>query len=201
MTRDKRNWRLLKKSLPYFDKIFFEIHSRLRYSKKNKLKNCISILPQYDKENDRKHVLSRSERNNLKRDIVFIGNWFPERGDFFLEFEKYNLNYKIYGAQWDKDKNLFSKLKHKIINRYIENPEYSKIISSAKIALCLLSKANDDDITTRTIEIPAIGSLLLSQKTKFQKKILIENKEAVYFKNAKVCASKCMELLNNQQQP
>ena len=37
------------------------------------------------------------------------------------------------------------------------------------------SKANDDDITTRTIEIPAIGSLLLSEKTKVQKKILIKN--------------------------
>jgi len=197
LTRDKKNWRLLKKSLPYFDKIFFEINSRLRYSKKNKLKNCISILPQYDKENDRKYFLSRSEKKRFRNDIVFIGNWFPERGDFFLEFEKYNLNYKIYGASWDKDKNLFSKLKHRIINKYIENPEYSKIISSAKIALCLLSKGNDDDITTRTIEIPAIGSLLLSQRTKFQKKILIENKEAVYFKNAKECATKCRKLLNN----
>ncbi len=197
LKRDKMNWRLLKKSLPYFDKIFFEIHSRLKYSKLNKLKNCISILPQYDKQKDRKYKLSNFEKKKFKRDIVFIGNWFPERGKFFLEFEKYNLDFKIYGVQWDKDKSVFNKLRHRIENRYVENPEYSKIISSAKIAICLLSKANDDDITTRTIEIPAIGSLLLSEETKVQKKILIENKEAVYFKNADECAQKCKNLLKN----
>ena len=138
-----------------------------------------------------------SERKSLKRDIVFVGNWFPERGKFFLEFDKYNLDFRIYGAQWEKDKKIFNKLKHRIVNRYVENPKYSKIIGSAKIAICLLSKENDDDITTRTVEIPAIGTLLLSERTKIQKKILIENKEAIYFNNVKECAQKCQNLLNN----
>lgn len=196
LKRDKKKWLLLKEGLKFFDFIFFEIFSRLKYAKINKLKNCYAVLPQYEKETDKKYLIKKKNKIH-NNDIVFVGNWFPERSKFFLDLHKLGVDFKIYGMGWHKDKYVFNILKSKIYNKYVENPEYSKIIQSSKIALCLLSKGNDDDITTRTIEIPAIGTLLLSEKTNTQTKILIENKEAVYFKNVKDCAIKCRKLLAN----
>lgn len=42
-----------------------------------------------------------------------------------------------------------------------------------------------------------MGSLLCCQRTNFLKKILIENKEAVYFSSSKECYMKCKNLLKN----
>ena len=53
--------------------------------------------------------------------------------------------------------------------------------------LCLFSEENKDTITARSKEIPAIGTLLCSLRTKAMKKILVENKEAIYFATPKVC--------------
>ena len=50
-----------------------------------------------------------------------------------------------------------------------------------QIALQIPSKGNLDDISGRSIEIPAIGTLLCAKRTKIHKKIFIENKEAVFF--------------------
>ena len=71
------------------------------------------------------------------------------------------------------------------------------MIQKAKIALCLFAEDNLDTITARSIEIPAIGTLMVSLRTPALKKILIENREAVYFSDAKECAIKCEYYLNN----
>ena len=42
-------------------------------------------------------------------------------------------------------------------------------------------KKNKDVYTRRTFEIPAMKGILLSERTQEQKKIYIENKEALYF--------------------
>ena len=74
---------------------------------------------------------------------------------------------------------------------------YSKIIQCSKIALSFPSQENLDDITNKSLEIPAIGTLLCAFKTNIHKKIFIENKEAVFFKNEKECYKKCKDLLLN----
>ena len=74
---------------------------------------------------------------------------------------------------------------------------YSKIIQNAKIALCLFAEENLDTITARSIEIPAIGTLLCSFRTKAMKEIFIEDKEAIFFNNPKECAKKCKYYLKN----
>ena len=77
------------------------------------------------------------------------------------------------------------------------NPNYSKLIQNAKIALCLFAEQNLDTITARSMEIPAIGTLLCSLRTKAMKKIFIENKEAIFFNNPNECFKKCSYYLNN----
>ena len=89
----------------------------------------------------------------------------------------------------------YETMKLRIKVGHVFNPDYSKLIQNAKVALCLFSKGNLDTITARSIEIPAIGSLLCAKRTKTHKKVFAENKEAIFFKDAKECVQKCKKLL------
>ena len=106
------------------------------------------------------------------------------------------LNLKIYGNGWEKDAN-YRFLQSKIVLGQVNHPLYSKLIQCAKIALCQLSKGNLDSITKRSVEIPAIGTLLCAPRTKAHKNVFIENKEAIFFGNVNECFRKCKSLLSN----
>ena len=120
----------------------------------------------------------------------------PERGVFFKKLIEMGLNLKIYGISWKKDKN-YKFLSSRVNLVRPSEKVYSKLIQSAKIALSIPSEGNLDDISGKSIEIPAIGTLLCAKRTKIHKKIFIENKEAVFFKDEKECYRKCNDFLLN----
>ena len=175
----------------------FQQKSRLKFAKKHGLKKYISVIPQYFKNTISKNRLNTNLKQKYKQDIVFVGTWFPERGRFFYKLKKLGLNFKIYGTLWDKDKLHYNYLKKNIVLENLSIDKYSKIIQSAKIALCLLSKENFDDITRRCIEIPALGTLLCSESTQSLKNLLKDKIEAVYFNNVNDCFKICTKLLKN----
>jgi spore maturation protein CgeB len=61
------------------------------------------------------------------------------------------------------------------------NDEYNKAISGAKVALCFFSKLNRDTYTRRCFEIPATGTVLLSEYSDDMATIYQAGKEADYF--------------------
>jgi len=194
LNRDKFRWKLFKKTLPYYDNIFFMQKNREKYLN-NVIKNYFTILPFFYKKIHKKNL---NKKNYQKKDICFIGTWFPERGEFFYNLKKLGLDFDIYGDRWSKDKKYYKFLKTNIMGP-LEYNQTAKFISSYKINLGLLSKGNDDDITNRCIEIPASGSLLCCENSITLKKIFKENKEAIFFNTPKECANKCKQILNNEK--
>jgi len=190
--RDKFRWKNFKEIIPFIDLIIFHIEGRKKYIKKFNIKKYLITVPPYYKE-----VHFNNVRKIKKKEVVFIGTWFPERGKFFYELKKKGLNFDIYGNKWNKDKKYYKYLKENI-KKALNYKETAKIISKYKINIGLLSKGNDDNITRRCIEIPATGSLLCCERTKFLKLILKENKEAIYFSSADECYKKCVYLLKNE---
>ena len=196
VSRDKKKWNLFLPAAKYYDLIAYQDKSRIRLAKKHGLKNSLLVLPPYDKRIHKRQKLSKSEKKNYKCDVIFVGTWFPDRGIFFKKLIELGLNIKIYGVRWYKDPN-YESLKSNIKLGNVFNPNYAKLIQNAKIAICLFSKKNLDTITARSIEIPAIGTLLCSFRTKTMKETFIENKEAVFFNNSIECFKKCKYYLNN----
>ena len=195
--RDKKKWFFFNRNSKKYDLVVFTQKARLKLAKERGLKRYISAIPPYYKNIISKNKLSIDKRQKYKNDIVFVGTWFPERGKFFSKLKKLGLNFKIYGPQWNKDKLHYNYLKENIVLEDFSVEKYSKIVQSAKIALCLLSKENVDDITTRCIEIPALGTLLCSESTQTIKNLLKDKLEAVYFRNANDCFKICTKLLKN----
>tara|TARA_Y100000590_G_C15684324_1_gene1001012 strand:+ start:49 stop:1056 length:1008 start_codon:yes stop_codon:yes gene_type:complete len=196
--RDNKRWKLFLDAAKYYDKIAFQDKARLKPSKKWGIKKPLLVLPPYDKKIHKRHEISSNEKKKFKNDLVFIGTWSPNKGLFLKKIIELGIDVKIYGNRWDKDPN-FEYIKHKVILGNVLNPNYSKIIQSSKIALCLFSEENLDTITARSIEIPAIGTLLFSLRTESMKEIFVENKEAIFFKTPKECVKKIKYYLKNNK--
>ncbi|MDA9839038.1 glycosyltransferase [Candidatus Pelagibacter sp.] len=195
--RDKQRWRLFLSAAKYYDCIIFQDPSRIIPSKKLGVKKSMIVLPPYDQKTHKKHNISIAEKKRYQNDIIFIGTWSPKKGEFIKKIIELGININVYGLRWDKDPN-YESLKSKIKLKHIHNPKYSKLIQSSKIALCLFAEENLDTITARSIEIPAIGTLLCSKRTKAMKNIFIEDKEAIFFSTPKECAKKINYYLKNQ---
>ena len=73
--------------------------------------------------------------------------------------------------------------------------EYTAAIQGAKICLGFLSKGNRDLHTRRSAEIPYSGGLFCAQRTEEHLEMFEEGKEAVFWDDAKECASICKTLI------
>jgi spore maturation protein CgeB len=196
VSRDGNRWTILKSLLKYFDLVIFMQKNRLPLAKKFGIKKSIFIPPTLKfKEFYKKKLINR--KGKYTSDIVLIATWFKERGMLVKDILESGLKIKVYGNGWEKDKNL-KKIQH-IVSLGINHTAYKKIIQNAKIAICLPSEENQDDITNRSLEIPTLGSLLLAKKTKTHSEFFIDNKEAVFFKNNKDCINKCRFLLQHEK--
>jgi len=194
--RDKKRWELSLAGLKYYDLIVFHNRSRIIPSRKYGVKKELLVLPSYQKKVHCPQKLPTNIKKKYVNDVIFIGTWEKERGLFFKKIIELGLNLKIFGTRWDKDQN-YEFLKPNIILGHVHDPHYSRLIYNSKIAICLPNVGNNDDITKRSIEIPAIGTLLCATETKAHKEIFIKDKEAVFFKNARECYIKCNDLLSN----
>ena len=92
-------------------------------------------------------------------------------------------NLKLYGPlkDWSK-KYICSELKS-IVNKPIWGYDYYKKLCEHKIALCFLSKLNNDVYTRRCFEIPAAGTMLFSEYSEELNNIFGDMKGAVFFKD------------------
>jgi spore maturation protein CgeB len=194
--RDKNKWILFLRAAKYYDLITYHDYSRIKLSRKIGLKNSLLVTPPYDKKIHRRQKLSNFDKKKFKNDVVFVATWSPQKGIFLKKLIDLGLKVKIYGTRWDKDPN-YKSLKSVTTLCHLSGKNYSKVIQSAKIALCLFAEGNLDTITTRSTEIPAIGTLLFSLRTTAMKNILIEKKEAIYFNNPNECFKKCIFYLKN----
>ena len=181
--RDKRKWQLTLEGINLYDLIIFQQRTRIKYAKKLKL-NYALIPPLYDK-NVHKPPSKNIRKKLFKRDIIMLGTWFVGRGEFAKKLINLGLKFEIHGPQWNKDidykylKN-YTKGKKKIIGH-----NYSKLISESKIVISQPNTHNDDDITNKSLEVPAIGSLLLTKDTKSHRKIFKPSKDAFFFQKCK----------------
>lgn len=127
-------------------------------------------------------------------DIAFVGTWMPGRGAFLAALIDLGLPISIYGARWHKAPEC-RRLAPAIRAGHLHGDDYGRAIGGAKVALVLLNEANDDLHTSRSVEIPAIGTAMCAPRTAHHQELYAENEEAVFFSSVEECAAQCKRLL------
>ena len=126
------------------------------------------------------HKIYKKELNcSSNINVSAIGAFEKERAEDLYFLAKNGIQVNVWGNGWNAFKQKHPNLL--IHNAFLFGKDYSLTIFKSKININFLRKVNDDVITSRSLEIPASGGFMLSERTNAQKKIFKEGVEADYF--------------------
>lgn len=153
-----------RKELPFYD----------NYTNRERVK---LVTQGYD-PNIHKSLVPYEEKSDS---VLFIGLAEPSRVDIIQYLIDRNIRVELAGFGWSR----FVKRNagHQYLNYLgtaVYGKDYSKLISSSKLALGLLSKRFPELHTTRTFEIPACGTALLTEHNEEMDE-LFNKDEVIYF--------------------
>lgn len=197
--RDKRRFAYFLKAVPIYDLIVVPRKVNLEEAKQAGAQRVMRTFLSADEIAHAKRILSPEEQVIYDGEVTFIGTWMPERGPFMAELVRRGVPLSIWGDQWKKAPQ-WPVLRScwRGPGRY-DDKSYSAMILSAKICLGLLSKGNRDLHTSRSLEVPAMGSMFCAERTPEHLDLYEDGVEAVFFDTAAECAEICKELLANDQ--
>ena len=194
VTRDGLKWRQFLRALPFYDLVVTPRASSVEPAKRAGARRVIAVNFAADEAVHRPIELTEEDRARYGAKVAFVGTWMPERGPFLLRLIERGVPLRIYGDRW-KNAPEYERLRPHIASGDLAGDEYVKAIAGAAIAIGLLSKGNQDLHTTRSLEIPAIGTLFCAERTSDHLAMYKEGEEAVFFDSADECADLCLALL------
>jgi spore maturation protein CgeB len=164
-----------------------------------------SFVPHcFDPEVHRRVVLPAEGLDHYACDVSFIGTWSPKKQQMLESLMRHNsgLRLRIWGAQW---KPALHTLSATVMGRPITGTEYAKAISASKINLGILSEgrsgsSDGDKITSRTFEIPAIGSFMLHEQSDEIGNYFVNGQECATFSDADDMAAKVAYYLSHDDE-
>lgn len=173
----------------------------------------IKNLPEYEKCGSRKteylghffvrDVHYKNSSDKKINDVIFAGHY---ENDFRVEsLEKLLKNgteLSLYGGGWNSF--LGSTKENLLLKNFnpvtpVIGEVYREKIAESKIALCFLSKLNCDDSTSRSYEIPAIGTFMLSEYSEMLSGIYREGEDAEFFRSSDELLDKVKFYLKNDE--
>lgn len=143
--------------------------------------------------------LSEEERSRFESDVVFVGHYENDgRADYIRALLDAGVRVRLFGSRaWNQS--FLSDITARVgAVREVFEDDYARAICGAKLALCFHSRLNRDEDTSRTYEIPACGTLLLSERTPLVETLYRTDEETVLFSSIEECVQKVKLLL---QQP
>jgi spore maturation protein CgeB len=186
--------RFFNQSLKHYDFVIttksFEEENYLEYIRKDQL----LIIPQgFNKE---LHY-PRNTFSEKSNEVVFIGLFEPSRGKIIESLLKNNISVAVAGKKWNAFNQKFGNHKNfRFIGDGLFGEEYAKTISEASFSLGLLSKRFPELHTTRTFEIPACGTALLTEQNK-ETASFYKADDVIFFKDMPNLISKIKYFLSH----
>jgi len=198
-TRDKNHWHQYRGAVRAYDLVAVVRKENIEEARSLGARKVLMVYRSADEVAHQPIQLSDPERAKWATEVLFIGTAFPERGPFFAELIRFGIPLSIYGWRWERLK------EWKTIQPYWKGPallekyNYAAAILSAKVNLGMLSKANRDLHTQRSLEIPSLGGVFCAERTEEHLALYEEDREAVFWSNAEECAAKCRALLADDE--
>jgi hypothetical protein len=162
-------------------------------------RNVALVRAHYIPERHRPVALSPEEKARLSAEVVFIGHYEPDgRTEYLRAVAESGVPFRLFGPDWDRAPRdaWLARLQPVVA---VRGERYVRTIAAARIALCFFSRLNNDTYTRRSFEIPAIGAMLLSERTEDMCEMFREGKEADYFSSPSELVDKIRFYLANEE--
>ena len=112
----------------------------------------------------------------LACDVLFYGGADDDRVPFIEALQKAGLNVHLYGGYWKRWPTTRAAARGHATLQHLR-----WAVSSAKITLCLVRRANRDGHVMRTFEAPAMGACMLAEDTNEHREIFGDDGVAVAY--------------------
>jgi len=181
-------------ALPHYECVFSPRRANLADLKRSGVRHVCYLPFAYNPE---LHLQSPAEREEPPdADVVFVGGADRDRVPFISALIQAGFRLSLYGGYWD---------------RYRETREYARGIvppkavktatGNAKVALCLVRRANRDGHCMRSFEIPAMSGCMLAEDTEEHRRIFgAEGAAVLYFKSVTEMVEKARWLVDRPEQ-
>lgn len=152
---------------------------------------------------ERNHPIesNSADRERFGCDVVFVGHYEEDgRLECLEEIARSGWRLRIFGPgyEWDPILRRSSLLRAHVPVQLVWGQDYNRALCSAKVALCFFSKLNRDSYTRRCFEIPASGTVLMSEYSDDIAGLYRRDEEAVYFASAAEMRAGLVRLLTDE---
>lgn len=165
--------------LKYYDTVFTTKTYNLSELQLFGAQRTVLFLDSYDENVHKPMQLSAEELARFSCEVSVIGAFEPERAESLLFLAENGVQVTIWGNGWGHWVNCHKNLVVK--NEFLFGPDYARAISASKINLNFLRKVNRDQVTSRSVEIPACGGFMLGERTERHLEFFEEGQEAEFF--------------------
>jgi len=184
--------------LRFYDFVFTTKLYNLTELKLFGAKNTKLFLDSYDEKTHRPIALTEADRERFACDVSAIGAFEKERAESLLYLATHGIPVVVWGNGWERWVNVHPSLIVK--NEFLFGDEYSKAICATKINLNFLRKVNRDEVTSRSVEIPACGGFMLGERTRRHLEFFEEGREAEFFSSNEELLKKVMHYLEKHKE-
>ena len=194
-------WRHFLNGIKCYDIMFAYRKKNIQEFKNAGCKKVFLLRSWFDPKKNFPKNLTIDEQKKYTSDVTFVGHYEPDgRLKYLEEVVRQGWNLKLFGHGygWNKVLSESQILKSYVPVETVWGNQYNNSINGAKIALCFLSKLNNDTYTRRCFEIPASGTVLLSERTSDLSNMYAEGVDAEFFSSMDEFRNKLNDLLSNE---
>ena len=195
--RDRFSWSLYKKAVSAYNLVAVVREENVAEANGLGAKKVLRVYRSADEVAHAPRALTDADHARWDSEVVFAGTHFPERGPFMADLVRRGVPLTLYGNAWQRAK------EWRVLEPVWKGPDlsdpddYAKALQCGKVAIGLLSKGNRDLHTTRSLEVPSLGTVLCAERTSEHQHLYCEGEEAVFWSDAAECADVCLKLLAN----
>jgi spore maturation protein CgeB len=194
-------WRNFLAAVPLYDAVFAYRHSNIEPLRRLGGRRVELLRSWFVPWLNRPFEPAVIKRDMPIVDVVFIGHFEPDERMRLLEsIVARGWKLRLYGPgyDWDPVIRQSALLASQVPVQLVWGDEYSAALCASKIALCFLSKLNQDTYTRRCFEIPATRTMLLSEYSDDLASLFREGEEAEFFRSPQEMLNKIEKYLSDE---
>ncbi len=193
--RDRFSWLSYRQAVKVYDLVVVVREPNLAEAKALGARRVERIYRLADEVAHAPRELTSVQQAEYGAEVGFIGTGFERRGAFIADLVGRGVPLSVRGNAWERQPEWPVIKPHWAGPNSRSDEEYALAILGARISLGLVSAANRDLHTSRSLEIPYMGGVFCAKRTSEHLGLYVEGEEALFWDDAAECAQVCSRYL------